>query len=251
MLLLNWMSNRSFQRVAVFGLLPFFLSGQSFDVASVKRITESVQVGKISRTGGTLRMRGVTLGWAIRWAYGLQQFQLSGPDWINWHSSNDQPRYDVMAKSSSSSSSSEIRLALQKLLAERFGLKVHWEQKTLDAIVLKPGQRWAMTFIDSPGDQPEFYYPSRHEYEVHNSTMAELCDMLSESFHTPFVDASELGETRFDASLRISEDVSTMPEWIDAVVEAMRKGLGAAIGRVKWPVKVLVVDSALQTPTAN
>ena len=241
----------SLKRAAVlFGLAPFFIWGQSFDVASVKRLPDTTLPGKISRTGGSLTMRGVTLGWAIRWAYGLQEYQLSGPDWLQWHPRIARPRFDLMAKSAGSSSSAEMRLMLQKLLAERFDLQLHFEQRTFSAVVIMPGERWAMTFLDSADDQPVFSYPSRREYRIHNATMAEVCEALSSSLQTAFVDLSNLGDTRFDVTMRLPE-LKTTDEWLAALIDSLRKDLGASVHSRKMPLKVLVVDSALQTPTAN
>jgi len=92
------------------------LSGQeptapTFEVASVKRNNTS-ELGRqgalfrenINTTKGTDTLRNVTLNSCIKWAYGLQDPQISGPDWIAAE------RYDIVAKSSGPTSEGQLRL---------------------------------------------------------------------------------------------------------------------------------------------
>ena len=58
-------------------------SAQSFAVASIRPGEAPVQFehdGSIQVTGGTLTMRDVTVATCIKWAYGVQDSQISGPD---------------------------------------------------------------------------------------------------------------------------------------------------------------------------
>src|SRR3954470_13206690 len=104
------------------------LSGQpptapTFEVASVKRnnTSEPGRQGALFRenintTQGSVTLRNVTLNSCIKFAYGLQDPQISGPDWIT------SERYDIVAKSSVPTSEGQLRLMLKALLAERFKL---------------------------------------------------------------------------------------------------------------------------------
>ena len=122
------------------------LSGQeptapTFEVASVKRNNTS-ELGRqgalfrenINTTKGTDTLRNVTLNSCIKWAYGLQDPQISGPDWITAE------RYDIVAKSSGPTSEGELRLMLRTLLADRFKLIVHSEIRSLSVIALTVGK---------------------------------------------------------------------------------------------------------------
>jgi uncharacterized protein (TIGR03435 family) len=70
----------------------------AFDLASVRRNAGSRSGPTIQTSPDGLTLRGVTLGFCIRWAYGLRPYntyQTVGPDWI------DPPRpefYDIEAK---------------------------------------------------------------------------------------------------------------------------------------------------------
>ena len=122
------------------------LSGQestapTFEVASVKRnnTSEPGRQGALFRenintTDGSVTLRNVTLNSCIKWAYGLQDPQISGPDWITVE------RYDIVAKSSAPTSEGQLRLMLRTLLADRFKLVVHSEIKSLSVIALTVGK---------------------------------------------------------------------------------------------------------------
>ena len=80
----------------------------AFEVASIragKPGRESIEPGPASLT-----MRNVRLSACIRWAYGVQDVQVSGPAWLNdvW--------FDVFAKSAGEVKAAELRAMLQTLL---------------------------------------------------------------------------------------------------------------------------------------
>ena len=76
----------------------------NFDVASVKQnvvgITDMRGINEgpghgpenFSRTSTSLSMENVRLSSALKWAYQLQDFQISGPEWMNYS------RFDILAK---------------------------------------------------------------------------------------------------------------------------------------------------------
>jgi len=100
----------------------------TFEVASIRvaqPARESIEFGPASLT-----MRSVRLDGAIRWAYGVQDPQVIGPDWMRdaW--------FDIFAKSAIEVKVGELREMLRALLAERFKLAVHRDSKELTALVL-------------------------------------------------------------------------------------------------------------------
>ena len=60
-------------------------------------------------------------------AYGVKNYQVEGPGWI------DSEGYDVMAKVPEGVPADKVPAMLQALLAERFGVKIHKETRTLPA----------------------------------------------------------------------------------------------------------------------
>src|SRR5580658_3001496 len=70
-------------------------SAQAFAVASIRPSAAEVKFehdGKTETTPGTLRMQDVTVSTCIKWAYGVQDNQISGPEWIQ------SQHFDIMAK---------------------------------------------------------------------------------------------------------------------------------------------------------
>ena len=97
---------------------------QSFEVASVKiSANPGPKFGAIRFSPDTLNMRGVSLWQAIRFAYGIESFQISAAERLQ-----SPPFYEIEAKAPHRASEPQLRLMLQGLLAERFHLKVHREQ---------------------------------------------------------------------------------------------------------------------------
>ena len=82
-----------------------------------------------------LTMGDVSLNTAIRWAYKLGVYEVSGPDWTL----ND--RYDINVKASSEVSEDQLRRMLQTLLAERFKLAVHRQTKEISGCALVTGKK--------------------------------------------------------------------------------------------------------------
>src|SRR5215471_5353018 len=79
-------------------------SAPVFDVASIR----AGQPGKelIEYVPGNLTMRNLRLTACIRWAYGVQEYQVSGPGWLNdvW--------FDISAKAAFPAKEGELRLML-------------------------------------------------------------------------------------------------------------------------------------------
>jgi uncharacterized protein (TIGR03435 family) len=75
-----------------FGLLVLVSSflvrvgeAQAFAVATIRPSAEAVKFehdGRTETSPGTLRMRDVTVATCIKWAYGVQDSQISGPGWM-------------------------------------------------------------------------------------------------------------------------------------------------------------------------
>jgi uncharacterized protein (TIGR03435 family) len=106
---------------------------QSFEVSSVKPVASGRGVPSIRVTpGGRLTATNVTLRRLIRWAYGVQDFQITGgPNDYN------QPLYEVVAKGESGNETTQqLAQALQSLLADRFKLKLRRETKQSEVYAL-------------------------------------------------------------------------------------------------------------------
>ena len=120
------------------------LHGQAFEVASVKlnRPPPNQRVFRFStgapaqvQVQGTRFVRNRTcLSWLIMEAYNVKDFQISGlPPWAE---GSDCDTFEVIAKSEKTPSPAELEQMLQILLADRFQLKLHREQREIPVYAL-------------------------------------------------------------------------------------------------------------------
>jgi len=123
--------------VAVYGITIAF--GQSarpleFEVASVKSNKTGQREGGINALGGgRFRATNIPLKILIATAYDVNFDQISGgPDWLG------SERYDVEAKPDRLTTTQQIRLMIQNLLAERFGLMLRHETREMSGFALVP-----------------------------------------------------------------------------------------------------------------
>src|SRR5580704_5835833 len=113
---------------------------QSFEVASVKvpQVVSGVPYDiRMTIQHDTVTFTNVSLADCIKFAYGLSSdSQLSGPDWIK----SKELRYDIVAKTAAGATREQALQMMQALLAERFRLALHPEQKVLAYYALVIGK---------------------------------------------------------------------------------------------------------------
>jgi len=121
----------------------------SFEVASVKVaeppkpdaqgrmfITRGCSGGLLPRSNdpGTLTCNNEPLKQLLIIAYGLKDYQIEGPDWLQTDG------YDITAKVPPGTTREQFNQMLQQLLAERFKVTVHRETKSMQVYVLSVGK---------------------------------------------------------------------------------------------------------------
>jgi len=114
-------------------LCASFVPGQqpdaklTFEVASIKPaapqpmalLQGSVHGGPGTSAPGRIQFTDMPLKVLIMRAYDVQNFQVSGPSWM------DSQRFDIIAEVREGATKEDARIMLQNLLADRFKLKVH------------------------------------------------------------------------------------------------------------------------------
>jgi uncharacterized protein (TIGR03435 family) len=226
----------------------------AFEAASIKPTHDTPgSTSGITSTPGRITGRNVTLKRCIRGAYDIPEtLILSGPKWI------DEDRYDIEAVASGPASDHEMMVMLQSLLADRFQLKFHREQKDMSgyALVVTSGLRVER----SPDDTPATTSASRGRLEARASTMANLAQKLSDALKVPVVDFTRL-EGRFNFTLSwdptevnpsapASTSTSSARSSGPSVFTAVQEQLGLKLESRKVPVDVLVIDAASK-PSVN
>src|SRR6185437_16474486 len=110
-------------------------AAQSFTAASIRPSAQSVNNehdGKTDITPGLLTMRDVLVTTCIEWAYGVQQSQITGPEWIG----AEDAHFDIQARADEGATLDEMKAMMKALLKERFGLEFHREPKEITAYAM-------------------------------------------------------------------------------------------------------------------
>lgn len=99
--------------------------------------------------GGRFEIRRATLLDLVRIGWSVQPDKIvGGPAWAGTD------RFDLLAKAPSGAKTSDLRLMLQNLLADRFGLKVHEGTKPMPAfaLIIAPGKKPHLKEADGSGE---------------------------------------------------------------------------------------------------
>jgi uncharacterized protein (TIGR03435 family) len=212
--------------------------------------------------GGRIELPGMTVKNFIMYAYGVQENMIvGGPKWA------DNDRFDVVAKAASDTPMATLRLMFQSLLAERFKLAIHREDKVMPAYVLTLGKR-AAKFQEGSGGRQECSWSSLEgglrRRDCHNLTMTEFVKQLPGwggiGIDLPVVDQTGLKgayDFQLDVGLSLKSEGGRggdgpAPGIADAgptIFDALEK-IGLKLEGRKMPMLVIVVDH-VEPPTGN
>ncbi len=228
-------------------------AGASFEVASI-RPNVSGEGGSYSSTqSGRFIGRNLTLRDLIEHAYGVMEWQISGPTWIL------SDRFDVTAKPPAGTSGDQFEAMMQNLLAERFKLQIHREQReraVYALVVAKTG----LKAMAAPGDGKASTNWSRDHMSAQHMSMASFAERLSRVADRPVVDATgvqgafnfELKWTPENAQAKPAENTGTqLADAPPGLFTAIEEQLGLKLEPRKAPVEILVVDHAEKVPGEN
>jgi uncharacterized protein (TIGR03435 family) len=252
------------QIVAVIALTSFTY-GQatqpppSFDAADVhvspKSANPNVQsLGGFVR-GGRYQFRNATMVDLIASAYGVEPEKvLGGPSWL------ETDRFDILAKAPASANNATAKLMLRSLLADRFKLVFHNEDKPMSGYVMtatKPGPQLKQAAAQGVTNcNPQEAAP--HTILVcKNITMAIVGQVLlrqldSATFDGPVADMTGL-DGNWDFELKWTTRGALAAAGKDAIPlqEALEKQLGIKVEMQNRPVATLIVDSVNRKPSDN
>jgi uncharacterized protein (TIGR03435 family) len=226
-----------------------------FDAASIRASENGKGEGNrresIQANPGSLNMRNVSLKSAIRWAYHVMDYQVSGPPWLG-----DQ-RFDIVAKSAGPAPESELRSMLQALLAERFKLALHKETKELPAYVLVVA-KGGIKFHESQEEGEPAAEPDKNHLTVSLKKVpaSQFVEMLSGILHAPVINNTGL-EGRYDATINIGKYIADATpkdgifDPIPMIMTGLQEELGLKLESKKMSLDLLIIDHAEKIPTEN
>lgn len=233
-----------FAMLKIFALLLISLtalSAQNFDIASVKRSAPGTASDAIPAQSDPMRLNysGVTLKAVLAQAYGVTPDQIVGPKWLG------DERFDIVATLPAGAKPQQVPVMLQHLLADRFGVAVHEENKTAAFSALVPAKGGAkMKNVEKPEIGATVDLTSDN-IQLKGYTMPAFARFLSTAMGHPVVDETALSGS-FDITLYLSmADIKT------GKIRIAIQQLGLAFENRTGPVKSLVVDKANKVPTDN
>jgi len=219
-----------------------FAQPPAFEAATIKPSKDQPgHSGSHSRTG-MIVLTGQTLKGLICSAYQVKDFQVSGgPNWI------DGDRFDINAKAEGAANGPQLKLMLQTLLADRFQLVIHHEQKIAPSFALVLAKS-GLKLKPVEGATGSNSNGGRGQLTVTGMTMAGLADWLSRTTGTLVTDFTA-APGAYDFKLEWSMD-GDKDDAQSALFVALQSQLGLKLESRKLPVDLIVVDRA-EKPSEN
>src|SRR5687767_12980295 len=246
--------------------------GPTFEVASVRPNTSGVGGAGINiQPGGRVTALNVPLLWLIESAYDLGHHQLEGgPAWM------DTDRFDVIAKAETDiprpvagGPPGPFHFMLRALLAERFKLAVHHEERELPIYELHlaradgklgPGLRRSDFDCTTAEKMPDGRLRDRNDgrpicgmsmrgaqITAHSIPFSHLVDVIEGNVPRPVVDRTNLrGPVDIEVAWASNPTDTSKP----SIFTALQEQLGLKLVSARGPIEVLVVDRA-ERPTPD
>ncbi len=221
----------------------------TFSVASIRPSAEAVKFendGETRLLPGAVNMRDVTIETCIKWAYGVQRAQVSGPRLLT------SERYDIVAKVDGAATDEEMKAMMQTLLSERFKLVFHREKKELRSFALVATKSGAK-LKQAASDEVPFRQNSRMGTVARATTMQQFADFLAGPVEKPVVDKTGLAgrwDFAFDFTKYMTDEPKGLDDFLLVLNETLQGELGLKLEPEKDVVDVMVVDR-VEKPTAN
>ena len=225
-----------------------------WEVATVRPSDPNARNDKFDVVGRHVIVQNQPVEVMLMMAYGLQKSQIANaPDWVKTE------RYDVdgLADVEGQPDVKQFQAMVRKLLAERFELKMHMEQRAMEVYALtlaKGGAKMEKSAGDPNGVMNEDVRNGEGQRKLRfkNTSMRDLALLMLVEVDRPVVDQTGL-EGRYDFQLSYTKDESRAPtdgSAAPSLFTAVQEQLGLKLDAVKAPAPVLVVD-AVQRPGAN
>lgn len=228
----------------------------SFEAASIRLHIDAPGNGsdglKPQVGPGLLVLRNEPLLVLIHDAYDVPRVQIEGPGWLSVS------RYDITARASGPANEAQMRLMLQKLLADRLGLKLHRETRAVPVYTLtlaKGGPK----FPESPTEGTfQIEHTNSFVLRAHHARLADLAQGISDEIGRPVVDQTGL-TGRYEIEMNLTPYVTKAGEGgnpgqldiMSILFTGLQEILGLKLESGKASVDVLVIDHVEKAPTEN
>jgi uncharacterized protein (TIGR03435 family) len=235
-----------------------------FEVATIKPSQSSESSGSVKVSpGGQVNITNFPVMVLLQFAYNLPRQQISGgPSWL------DSDRFDIVGKPDTAGAPdmAQLKMMLQRLLADRLRLTLHREKKELPvyALTVAKGGPKLVEDTANPNGLPTFLGRGGPQgRKIQNATMADFATDLKGSAGVGIVvDQTGLGTKRYDIVLKWTPfasptngatDVPLAADDVDAppdIFAAVQQQLGLKLVPTKAPVDVILIDH-VEKPSEN
>jgi bla regulator protein blaR1 len=247
-----------------------------FEAATIKPTDPAASGSWFNTDPGRMDAQNWTFKSYVLLAYSLRPYQLTGiSGWM------DSERFNITAKledmgddglpskddpsSRHQAEDGRIRIALQALLAERFGLKFHRESKTITGYAMSLAKGGFKPAPVEGGSGPSMRYGGGH-LTAKRASMQRMAVFLESELNQPVADLTNLpgffdftldwtpeelrARSSGDAPPASSVYVASDPSKTASIFTALQEQLGLKLETKKLQVDTIVVDSA-ERPSAN
>jgi uncharacterized protein (TIGR03435 family) len=189
----------------------------------------------------------------IQDAYGIKDYQVEGPDWLSTEHFDVSAKFPEALPKDPEKSRAAYQAMMQKMLADRFKLVVHREEKKFSVyglIVTKNG----MKFKEVPDSGSHGSNSDNGHYTGTCVSMDTLAEFLARKAELPVLDMTGL-KGFYDLKLDLIPQPPQPGDPPDSPGEtisiALQEQLGLKLETRKAPIEVVVVDHAEKVPTEN
>lgn len=235
-----------------------------FEVASIKLNPTFVRgITPIHFGSDSVRLSFTDLSMVLILAYGVRDFQIVGPDWL--HANRGGNSFNIDAKASHPVPEAQLRLMLRPLLADRFHLTLHHEQKEMPVIAMRQARSGAKVKSSVDAIQPDtqwlgfagVLWTGSKFINATADSLAAAVGACTGGGLPPVIDQTGL-KGRFDfvpppIRLPPAADGSALADEdrLAACNLLTQENVGITLTRTKAPVDILVIDHADKVPTEN
>ncbi len=219
-----------------------------FEVAAIKTSNSPRPGYSWNTTKGEVVMKNIPLKECVKIAYGLRDYSYSGPVWL------ETTRFDITAKPPAGwIERRDLGPMMKVLLADRFKLAVHTEQKSVAGFALTQakGGLKIKTAEAEDGTHSQGNALSVH-FNTKGITMADFALYLSRQINAPVEDKTgAAGRYAFEFEFGRENAAPDADNPIPSVFVVLQSQLGLNLAPQKMPVDVIVVDRMERVPTEN
>lgn len=222
-----------------------------FEVAAIKPSDPASPVGIRRFPGGRFVTSNSSLRLLITWTYDIGDERLVGaPGWL------DSARFDVVAKAPNENVTlDELHSMMKSLLAERFKLRVHTEQKDLPMYTLEIDKNGPKVHVLDEAlavNHDPFKMMGSGRLTGTSVTTGMLAKVLTSQLGHSVKDNTGFNGA-FDFTLEWRPDSGNVSEADSrpSIFTAIREQLGFRLISGKAPVEVIAIDHVENHPTEN